>query len=77
MDRKEKELAAWGKENRSKMMEKVYSISEVAELLSVSRQTVCKWLSLDESEKALSPPSGWFKLPSGHIRIREWIVLKL
>jgi len=57
--------------------EKVYSITDVAHLLSVTRQTVYKWLSIDEPEYAVIPPGAWFKLPNGHIRIREWIVLKI
>ena len=60
-----------------KKVEKVYSISEVAQLFSVSRTTVFKWLSLDEPNDAVIPPEAWFKLPRGHIRIREWIILQL
>jgi len=58
-------------------VEKMYSVSEVAELLSVSRQTVFKWLSFDDPENAVIPPEAWAKTPGGHIRIREGIVLKL
>lgn len=58
-------------------MEKAYSISQVAEIFSVSRTTIYKWLSLDEPESAVIPPQAWFKLPNGHIRIREWAVLEL
>jgi len=32
-------------------------------------------LAVDESEEAVIPPEAWFKLPNGHIRIREWAVL--
>lgn len=60
-----------------KRIERVYSVSEVAELLSVSRNTVFKWLSLDEPEFAVIPPNGWIRLPSGHIRIKEWVIKKL
>ena len=57
--------------------EKMYSVSEVAAMLSISRSTVFKWLSIDEPDLAVIPPGAWIKLPNGHIRIREWIVLKL
>jgi len=57
--------------------EKVYSVTEVAASLAVTRQTIYKWLSIDEPEYAIIPPNAWFKLPNGHIRIREWIVLKI
>jgi hypothetical protein len=57
--------------------ERVYSITDVAQILAVTRQTVYKWLSIDEPEDAVIPPEAWFKLPSGHIRIREWIVAKI
>lgn len=60
-----------------KKMSKVYSVTEVAQILAVSRQTVFKWLSIDEPEYAVIPPEAWFRLLSGHIRIREWVVLKL
>ena len=58
-------------------MSKAYSITEVAKLLSVSRRTIFKWLAIDEPEDAVIPPEAWFRLPSGHIRIREWVVIKL
>jgi len=66
-----------GKGNGKRRLEKMYSVSEVAELLSVSRGTVFKWLSLDEPEEAVIPPDAWIKLPNGYIRIREVAVLKL
>jgi len=60
------------------MVERVYSVSEVAELLSVSRNTVFKWLSLDEPEFAVIPPDAWIRLPSSnHIRIKAWAVRDL
>jgi hypothetical protein len=49
----------------------VYTVSEVATLLKVSRNTVYKWLGFDEAEEAVIPPAMWFKLPTGHIRIRK------
>lgn len=57
--------------------ENVYSVAEVADLLKITKPTVMKWLSIDESKLAVIPPNAWFKLPNGYIRIREWIVLKL
>lgn len=58
-------------------LSRTYSISEVAELLSVSRQTVFKWLSIGDTDEAVIPPEEWFKLLGGQIRIRERMVLKL
>jgi len=55
-------------------MERPYSVSEVAELLGVTRQTVYKWLSVDNPDDAVIPPAAWFRLPSGYIRIRKWAV---
>jgi len=60
-----------------KKVEMTYRISEVAEMLSVTHQTVFKWLSIDEPEDAIIPPSAWFRLPGGHIRIFESAVLQL
>jgi len=59
------------------LVEKAYSITQVAEMLAVSRRTIFKWLSIDEPEYAVIPPDAWFRLPSGHIRIREWVVIKI
>ena len=58
-------------------IERSYSVSEVAELCGTSRQTVFKWLSIDEPEGAVIPVVAWYRLPSGHIRIREWVVVQL
>ena len=55
----------------------MYSVAEVAELMSVHKQTVYKWLGLDDEDEAVIPPGGWVKTPGGQIRIREWIVLRL
>ena len=65
-----------GKQAQTKL-QKAYSIREVCQILSVSRSTIYKWLSLDEPEYATIPPEAWFKLPSGHIRIFEWIIVKI
>jgi hypothetical protein len=62
---------------KKKMVARMYSVSEVAELLSVSRRTVFKWLALDDPENAVIPPDAWIKLPSGYIRIKEAAVLEL
>ena len=53
---------------------RVYSVTEVAEMLGVSRRTVFSYLSVDDPDKAKIPPDGWFRLPGGHIRIYEWAV---
>jgi hypothetical protein len=58
-------------------VEQSYSVSEVATILNVSRQTVFNYLSFDEPEKAKIPPEGWYRLPSGHIRIFKSSVAKL
>lgn len=56
----------------------MYSVTEVAEIFSVHRDTVIKWLSIDDDDiEAVIPPEAWFKLPNGHIRIKEWIIQKL
>ena len=62
---------------RRTRIEKSYSVSEVAEIMSVDRRTVFKWLSISEPDDAVIPPNMWFKLPSGHIRILERAVLDL
>jgi len=54
-----------------------YSVVKAAAILGVSRQTIYKYLSIDEPEYAIIPPDAWFRLPSGYIRIREWILIKL
>lgn len=60
-------------------VEKSYSVTEVAEILSVDRKTVFKWLVPDEETgEAIIAGEAWYKLPgSGHIRIRESGVRKL
>lgn len=55
-----------------------YTIMEFAKIFKVSRQTVWKWLSLDEPEGAVIPPDCWIKLPhSGHIRIKAKAIVLL
>lgn len=63
--------------SQKKGLERVYSVAQVAESLAVTKQTVMKWISIDEPEYAVIPPDKWFKLPNGHIRIKESIVLQL
>ena len=58
-------------------VEQVYTVAFVAEKLAVDKSTVFKWLSHEDGDGGVIPPEAWFKLPNGHIRIREWIVLKL
>jgi hypothetical protein len=79
MEKKKDQILKSGsrKATKESKVKKCYSIKEVGKILSVSRQTIYKWLSLDEPEDAIIPPEAWFRLPSGHIRIREWVVLKI
>jgi len=58
--------------------EVTYSVSETAEIFSVHKQTVMKWLQTDEDGAAVITSGAWFRMPvSGHIRIRESAILKL
>ena len=62
---------------RSVPFEPVYSVAQVAEIFSVDKQTVYKWL-IEEDGDSVIPPDGWYKLPgSGQIRIRHSAVLVL
>jgi predicted site-specific integrase-resolvase len=62
---------------KEKEIEKVYKIREVCQILSVSRQTVYKWLAINTPEDVIIPPVGWFRLPAGHIRIHGWVIKKI
>ncbi|MBW2032793.1 MAG: helix-turn-helix domain-containing protein [Deltaproteobacteria bacterium] len=53
--------------------EKVITITKAAEILGVSRSTMIKYMSVD----TIISPSDWFRLPGGHIRIKESAILKL
>ena len=55
----------------NEQIERSYSVAEVAEKLKVTRQTIYKYLSLDEPKYAQIPVSGWYRLPGGHLRIKE------
>lgn len=66
-----------GNGRRDQVVELSYSIPEVAEILSVSRDTIYKWMALDCPEEAVIPPAAWYRLPNGRIRIRQWIVSKI
>lgn len=66
-----------GNGRNAQRIEQSYSVSEVAEILGVSRQTIFNYLSFDEPEKAKIPPKGWYRLPSGHIRILKSSVSRL
>ena len=58
--------------------EKVYSVAEVAHLMSVSKNTVYKWLCIDHPEDAVIPPSGWFRIANTtEIRIKKWALMAL
>ena len=60
------------------MVERVYSVSEVAHILGVTKQIIYKWLSIGHPEDAIIPPDAWIRLPnSNHIRIKERAVKKL
>jgi hypothetical protein len=48
-----------------------YSVWEIAFLMSVSKQTVYRWLHGTQDEPPIIPRDGWIRLPhSGQIRIR-------
>jgi len=67
-----------GRRSRPRPPEPTYSVAQVAEIFSVSKATVRKWLSIDFPEDAVIPPDGWFKLPrSGYIRIKHGIITSL
>jgi len=66
-----------GNGRKPQRIEQSYSVSEVAEMLGVSRQTIFNYLSFDEPESAKIPPYGWYRLPSGHIRILKSSVAQL
>lgn len=58
--------------------EKVYSVIEVARLMSVSKNTVYKWLCIKNPEDAVIPPNGWFRIPNTtEIRIKKWALMAL
>ena len=58
--------------------EKSYSITKVAEILSVTRQTIFKWLTVDEFGNSIIPSDSWYRLPgSNHIRIKAYIIQKI
>lgn len=58
-------------------MEPSYSVAKVAKLLDVDKQTVYKWLEVDDGDSVI-PVDGWFKLPgSGYIRIKRSAVMAL
>ncbi|MBN1105799.1 MAG: hypothetical protein JXL84_20485 [Deltaproteobacteria bacterium] len=57
--------------------ELVYSVTQAAAYIGVTRNTIFKYLSIDEPEGAVIPAHAWYRLPSGHIRIREWILKEL
>lgn len=51
--------------------ERVYTVSQFADVVGVSRGTVFKWLD-DTDGDPIIPVEMWYKLPgSGHIRIYE------
>jgi len=63
---------------RNPLNERVYTVSQTAQMFAVDKRVVMKWLELDDGGKGVIPPRGWFRLPkSGHIRIRESAIMKL
>ena len=54
-----------------------YTITEVAEIFEVTRQTVYKWLISDDLGEAIISPTLWYKLPGGHIRVAKIAITKL
>lgn len=58
-------------------LEKSYSVSDAARIMGVSRQTVFKWLSVDDPENAVIPPAAWWRTAGGYIMIKESILMKL
>ena len=66
-----------GRRARPKPPEPTYSVTQVAEIFDVTKQTVYKWLQVEDDDSVI-PQDGWFKLPgSGHIRIKRAAVLAL
>ena len=66
-----------GRRTRLRPPEPTYSVAQVAEIFDVTKQTVYKWLQVEDDDSVI-PPDGWFKLPgSGHIRIKRRSVLSL
>ena len=66
-----------GRRARPQPPEPTYSVAQVAEIFDVTKQTVYKWLQVEDDDPVI-PHDGWFKLPgSGHIRIKRTAVLIL
>lgn len=66
-----------GWNGRRRPEEKTYTIMEMAAILSVSRDTIYKWIAFDAPDEAVIPPSGWIRLPNGRVRIHEWVLIKI
>ncbi|MFC1884657.1 hypothetical protein ACFL2O_07795 [Thermodesulfobacteriota bacterium] len=63
---------------RQAVSERVFTISEVADIFRVNKQTVYKWLSPDPEENCGIAFEDWYKLPrSGQVRIYERAIIKL
>lgn len=63
---------------RRAKVERMYTVSDVAKIMSVSRSIVFKWLSLDEPKDAVIPVDKWVRLSgSKHIRIKESALVQL
>lgn len=65
------------------LCEQAFTIPQVAAMMNVTRETVYKWLALDDPGSAVIPPDGWFRRPAtgkrseGYILIKKWVVQKL
>ena len=66
-----------GERPKPARLERSYSVSDAARIMGVSRGTIFKWLSIDEPENAVIPPSAWWRRDNGYIMIKESILLKL
>jgi len=56
-----------------------YTVAEVADIFSVTKKTVYKWLKFKEEDgRTLIDPVDWFRIPGpGYIRIMESALLKM
>ena len=76
IEKKEKWFEPKRQKSNGSKSQRSYSVSEVAHIMGVSRQTVFKWLSIDEPEIAMILPSAWWRTDSGYIMIKESALIK-
>ena len=77
IEKKEDWFPDKGRKRKAVAIERSYTIAQMAEALAVSREIIYKWLALDDPENAVIPPTGWYRLPNGRVRIREWVIIKI